>query len=44
MSRLESAEFVAPVGWHLAAARAAGFTGARAVCRRGNCALLAFTA
>jgi trans-aconitate methyltransferase len=41
MSRLESAEFVAPLEWHRAAAHAAGYGGARLVCRRGDRALFA---
>jgi SAM-dependent methyltransferase len=44
MSRLESAEFVAPTDWHFSAARAAGYAGARLVCRRGDHALLAMIA
>lgn len=44
MSRLDSAEFLAPTDWHCATARAAGYAGARQVCRRGDRALLAITA
>jgi hypothetical protein len=44
ISRLDSAEFLAPIDWHLATARADGYAGARLVCRRGDRALLAFTA
>jgi SAM-dependent methyltransferase len=41
--RLESAEFVAPVAWHQAAARAAGYLAARPVRRDGDHVLLALS-
>ena len=41
MSSQASAEFLTTVDWHRAAARAAGFTASRPVCRHGDHVLLA---